>query len=98
MGAITVDRPDSLAQEVAAEKCVGEGGHLFERTGERYQGGDFEVQCERCYIMGWEKPDAGDEPQSAKTILPGDTPDDGPRMRMARTVRRRQLDHTHRPR
>lgn len=99
MGAIEIDAPEDLVQEFASEKCVGEGGHFFERTGERYQEGDFEVQCERCFIMGWEKPDGPDEleDQEPKIVYPGDTPDDGPRMRMARNRRRQRRDHNHRP-
>lgn len=65
MGTIVTLSPEDLYQEIQGEKCISEGGHFFERTGETVENatGDgilYCVTCERCYIEGFETPDESD--------------------------------------
>lgn len=77
MGTIEVERPGSLAEEIAMEQCVGEGGHTFEREGERDEDGRFLVYCERCAAEGWEQPDPMDDcPAGLRFAYEGETDPD----------------------
>lgn len=60
-----------LAEEIAFEKCVGEGGHFFYRTGD-VADDHYIVACDRCSAVGNEEPDECDHVQVVTLMRGGD--------------------------